>query len=411
MSEQPYTINDLYDPTSPLFNSAPQFSYMPGLQNSFSEQTSPAVLASGEVVQNIDVAKGGALRSGQTAYNTGTGFWIGTTVGNTAQLSLGNPSGRYLTWDGTTLTVNGYSVATGGTFGGDGSDGALALTSGTTTISFASASAVIKNYTSISITSSGKLAFSNPATGGSFAVLRSQGAVTVTATATCIDASGMGAAGGAAVGPSTSDTHGNTGTDGSVVIFKSNAGVRSTSDGGGLSPGAGGAAGLATGNYPSAFNVVINRYPLALCGAGGGSGSINGGGGDAATSGAGGRGGGCLVIECAGAWNFTTASGISVAGAAGGNAVATANTNAGGGGGGSGGFFLALYNTLTASSGSVVSTGGTGGNCGTIATDAAGGGGGGFFVAGSNGTTAQTGKTGGDGAVGVSTIASNTVFA
>jgi hypothetical protein len=47
-----------------------------------------------------------AVRSGQTSYNVGTGFWLGM-VNGVAKFSLGNPSGNYIKWDGTTLTVSG----------------------------------------------------------------------------------------------------------------------------------------------------------------------------------------------------------------------------------------------------------------------------------------------------------------
>lgn len=56
--------------------------------------------------QSIILATGGYLRSGQTAYDTGTGFWMGTT-GGVIKFSLGNSSGSKLTWDNTILTVTG----------------------------------------------------------------------------------------------------------------------------------------------------------------------------------------------------------------------------------------------------------------------------------------------------------------
>lgn len=52
------------------------------------------------------ISTNGHLRGGQTSYNTGTGFWLGYH-GGTYKLSLGNPSGNYLTWDGSTLFVQG----------------------------------------------------------------------------------------------------------------------------------------------------------------------------------------------------------------------------------------------------------------------------------------------------------------
>src|SRR3990167_4729455 len=57
------------------------------------------------------------LKGGQTKYNTGTGFFLGNESG-TYVLSIGNPSGNYLTWDGTTLTLSRGLTATSGTIGG-----------------------------------------------------------------------------------------------------------------------------------------------------------------------------------------------------------------------------------------------------------------------------------------------------
>lgn len=59
-------------------------------------------------IGGLTLASGGYIRLGQTAYNTGTGFWLGD-VGGTAKFSIGNPSGKYLTWDGTTLNILGFS--------------------------------------------------------------------------------------------------------------------------------------------------------------------------------------------------------------------------------------------------------------------------------------------------------------
>ena len=60
------------------------------------------------------------ILGGQTAYNTGTGFFLGYS-GGAYKFSLGNPAGNHLTWDGTNLNVVG-----GGTF-----SGALSAASGT----------------------------------------------------------------------------------------------------------------------------------------------------------------------------------------------------------------------------------------------------------------------------------------
>jgi len=296
-----------------------------------------------------------------------------------AQVTAGTAAGN----TGARLFVNPSTLLTAGLFkfGGTGADGALAIASGTTTIDLANAAVVVKNYTSISITGTGVLAFINPNTNGTVIILKSQGAVTLTSSvAPMIDASGMGASG-----------------DGySFSILKSNVGTAPVAYN---VPGNGGALPvLNSANIVK--NALSGKYPFLIPGAGGassaqagggaGGSAINGGGGGANGANAGntatgspGRGGGVLIIECAGAWNFTTASGISVAGV---NATATSGANGGGCGGGGAGIFWATYNTLTANSGTVTVTGGTGA------------------------TGSGTGGTGGNGGAGYSFTGANTEF-
>ncbi|HEY0063155.1 MAG TPA: hypothetical protein VGC21_13620 [Telluria sp.] len=57
------------------------------------------------------ISTGGYLRSGQTAYNTGTGFWLGSVAG-VPQFSIGNPSGAHMRWDGSNLYIQGETKAT-----------------------------------------------------------------------------------------------------------------------------------------------------------------------------------------------------------------------------------------------------------------------------------------------------------
>jgi hypothetical protein len=93
--------------------------------------TSPFFVDSGTVyigsanIQNLSVTKltagnfgasmvldsGGVIRSGQTAFNTGTGFWLSNT-GGTPQFSIGNGSTNYLAWNGTTLSIAGSITIT-----------------------------------------------------------------------------------------------------------------------------------------------------------------------------------------------------------------------------------------------------------------------------------------------------------
>ena len=99
--------------------------------------------------QNIIVGASGALRSGQTAYNTGTGWWLGD-ASSTPKLSIGNPAGKWLKFDGTDISwdcgntsldtsgnltaasasISGAITASSGSIGGF-TIGASSLTAGT----------------------------------------------------------------------------------------------------------------------------------------------------------------------------------------------------------------------------------------------------------------------------------------
>jgi len=54
----------------------------------------------------LNVGTTGHIRGGQTDFATGTGFFLGYTSG-AYKFSVGNPSGEYITWDGSGLTING----------------------------------------------------------------------------------------------------------------------------------------------------------------------------------------------------------------------------------------------------------------------------------------------------------------
>jgi len=292
-------------------------------------------------------------------------------------------------------------------FGGDGSDGALAITSGTTSVSLGGARYVVKNYSSISITGTGKLAFSNPHANGTIIVIKSQGDVTLTSsTIPNIDASGMGANGGTG---GTGGTSSNAGTDGKLGIGlfddSDHFGLKAVANSAGGAGGAGGAiydAGTIQ-FYPRNEYQINRRLTGVACGSGGGGGAGNYAN-NARIGGAGGAGGGGLIIQCAGAWNFTSALGISVAGLDGADGVDDVDgTNngrggSGGGAGGAGGFVVVLYNTLTSSSGTVNTAGGTGGTGGGATSDGTGGGGGQDIGGGGGGGAGSDGGAGGAGA-------------
>lgn len=298
-------------------------------------------------------------------------------------------------------------------FGGDGSDGALAITSGATNIDLGGAQYVVKQYTSISITGTGQLTFSNPHANGTIIVLKSQGNVTLTSsTIPNIDASGMGAAGGA--GGASANASGSAGNTG-IGIFDdaSHAGNPGTTAG---TQSTGGAIFLSNTIhfYTRAAWQLSRSLKGFACGSGGGGGSASNCN-NWRVGGAGGNGGGGLLIQCGGALNFTSTLGISVAGKNGSNGITDSGGvnngrgGSGGGGGGAGGFCIVLYNTLTSASGTINCAGGTGGNGGDATSDGTGGGGGQQVGGGGGAGAGADGGAGGNGAASVSSQSNGNV--
>ena len=292
-----------------------------------------------------------------------------------------------------TTTLNGVTLTT--KFGGTGADGALSITSGTTTIDLGSSALVTKNYTSISITGTGALAFSNPAAGGTIIHLKSQGNVTITTSVSpAIDLRGLGGAGGGA--GTTGGAFGKGGGGGASATTNGNAGVAPNATecaagtagtsygrwitdalptgGGGGGTTAGGIAGVSP-LYSSAFSKYLKLYVMPGSGGGGGSGGWNGSANVA--GGAGGRGGGALFLEVSGLYECSSV--INAAGTAG--ASGTARGGAGGGGGA--GSIVILYNSLTSDTGTYTVTGGAGGDDGSDGGEG-GAGGAGFSLVGYN---------------------------
>ncbi len=74
-------------------------------------------LTAGTLTVQATMGAGGVISSGQTAYDTGTGFWLEYN-GGTPRFSLGNSAGNKVTWNGATLAVTGTITATAGTIGG-----------------------------------------------------------------------------------------------------------------------------------------------------------------------------------------------------------------------------------------------------------------------------------------------------
>lgn len=279
-------------------------------------------------------------------------------------------------------------------FGGDGSDGALDISSGTTTINLGGAAVFTKNYSSISITGTGHLAFTNPNTYGTLIVLKSKTTSTITCTvAPCIDVSGMGAAGGAYASKGASGSNGQTPN----LVFDSanhgggggancaggggGGGISAAGTGGSICGGGTGAAGSVYN--PNSFYMQIGLKMFFITpGAGGGGGGQTDNGGTNYTGHNGGNGGGALILESQGALEFTGT--IWAKGNNGSSPSGGTVNNTGGGGGGAGGNIALFYNTLTANTGTITVTGGSGG------------------------TKANSGTDGGAGANGNSTVSKNT---
>lgn len=295
-------------------------------------------------------------------------------------------------------------------FGGTGSDGALTQTSGTTTLAVSSALVFIKNYTSISLSSSANLTISGQPSHGTILVLKSQGNVVLTTpsgTANVIELTGLGAsastAGISAFGLfPTASSNGGNGTGGSSTQGPAIAGSTGLMDittmitaarmfpfvvgsGGGVGGAAatgfggsvyGGGGGGGGGTAVILANVITTNSGTFV---------IAGGNGCTTTSSSlvtpGGLGGGAVYIECGGALTFTGQ--ISVAGTHGGNGT----------GGGAGG------NSSTGGSG-------TGGNGDTQSNTAGSGGAGGAGAPGA--ANGSTGSGGGGGASGASYVGLNT---
>lgn len=256
-----------------------------------------------------------------------------------------------------------------GAYGGNGSDSSLSISSGTTTLDVGAAQTYIKNHTTISITGTGALAFTNPYSAGTFIFYRATGNVTLTSSATAlIDVTAMGAQygtdGASNLGPTKAGGDGHGGTTnysapGGTAPIKSPFYDHPYARGRILWTGAG-------GGQPGNGNGATSSRGTG--GAGGSSGINNGGNGGSfgsevsgwpgGTNGTAGRGGGCFSLECGGAFNGT---GTIYAKGQDGTASSQSNSTAGGGGGGGGGRIDLSWNTLTANTMTLTVTGGSGG--------------------------------------------------
>ena len=399
-------------------------------------ELSTSITYAGSII--IDTA--GLIRSGQTAYDTGTGWWIGND-GGTPKLSIGNSAGNKITWNGSTLTVVGTIV--GGTFyRGNGSDGAVTISVDTTltgdkyyssltvnngvTLNTGSCrifcSGTVTNNGTISRTGNtggnGGVGEGTPGTSGGTA-----GAAGAALAAGYMPAGSPGKAGGVG-GTANPAGDGLTGTAGDNVTNSlgatSVAGVTGGTGGtGGLGDqgdgGLGGGAGTATAPSNSFMKILDPAMAAlmisitagsspALINTSGGTGSSGGGGGGSGDGGPlrGGAGGGGAGSGSSGGFVFISAreiinagtigcnGGVGGNGGNGGNGTGGNVGGGGGGGGGSGGtggLIVLLYSILT-NTGTIQATGGAAGSGGT------GGTGNGTGTSGATGTTGNAGASG-----------------
>lgn len=81
---------------------------------------------------SIQIDTGGNIRSGQTAFDSGTGFFLGNSLGTPVfSIGIGGSVANNMTWDGTNLTVNGSRLNSEDIYG-DGSDGDVTISTNTT---------------------------------------------------------------------------------------------------------------------------------------------------------------------------------------------------------------------------------------------------------------------------------------
>lgn len=316
------------------------------------------------------------------------------------------------TWVVTPLALNSTTVATGFIpatllpftslyIFGDGSDGNVTISSGTTTLTRdmyynnltmsgtgilnpASFKIFVKGTLDISAAAAGAIARvgNNASNAGSTGTGGNSGTNLVPGT--------LGSSGNSTNGSAGSATNGTNGSSGNGQSGGTNGGGGGLTGAGGT--GTGGTAGAAGGGRPPALPNPIRRFDNSLVygtmqiigGVSGGGGG--GGSGDGAVSGAGGgggaSGGGVLFISAniinRGA--STPAATITVDGGTGGNGGTPASGNAGGGGGGAGGgggWIYISYITLTGTTATnaLSASGGAGGKGGNGSGTATGGGG------------------------------------
>jgi len=344
----------------------------------------------------LTIASGGNIKLGQTAYNTGNGFWMGD-VSTVTKLSIGDgTSANSLLWDGTDLIIKGYSFNYREIFG-DGSDGDVTISAPTTL----TRDMVYNNLTvSSTLDTAGYRIF----------VL---GTLTVTNGGSISrngNDAGNGGVGGSGNGANAHGAGGSGGTAGAALastsVFGSVVGIQggNGSSGGGANPSYGGNG---DGGTP-ATNSISPSTTVNDSGAGGDGGVDTG---DLIDGGSVGSNGAItlsnssikhislatLLFNASGFLKGSASSGGSGGGSSGFYKLIPTNDYASGGGGGGGGsaspggLVLISAKIIVVNSGGIISAnggnGGTGGDGGSASggTNGSYGGGGGGGGAGGNG--------------------------
>ena len=140
----------------------------------------------------ITLTTGGNIKGGQTAYDTGTGFFLGYS-GTAHKFSIGNSVGNKLTWDGNNLSVTGTINAAGGTFSGSitasgtitGGTISGATVTGGTVQTAASGQRIVLSGTTFNLYAAGSgdtstIAF-NPAATTNYGLMTSTGGIKISA--------------------------------------------------------------------------------------------------------------------------------------------------------------------------------------------------------------------------------------
>jgi len=335
-------------------------------------------ITNGVLLSGVDTNQSG-LTAGLPVYASNTPGGISSSAGTISKIVGMAVAGsttsiyfdQYFSYVVTATELSALiNLSIGGViFGGTGADGALNVTSGTTTLNLSVKS--VYNYTSISISAGATLNFSNGTTGDKVPVLKCQGNFSNAGT---ITTRGLGCAGGA--GGAVNTAGGGVNGTAPTFIYVDNTSPSAGNKGAGavtINGGAGGALANKNATYTT---------PFAMNGASGGG----GGGGTTAsvgTPGAGGAGGSAslgLIIEVLG--DFSNTGSIDLRGGDGtagsnsvGNGTSSWNSGPGGGGGGGGaGSLFAIYRGTGTNSGTLLTTGGAGGAAGSSTNTAAGGG-------------------------------------